>query len=156
MRFVGYCLVTLIGVFPIAARAQDLQTAHAFVAGLYAAYHGRGPDYLGAQAKTTFYPPLLRLFRRVAAATPKDEVGALDGDPICNCQDFQISKVNIQVTGGPTGQARATVRFRNAGKPQIVRLDLVPVQGQWRVSDVHTSDTPSLVSYLTQSLGSAH
>lgn len=156
MRAAGFGFALLIVLLPPAAGAQDLGAAHDFVVGLYGAYHGDGPDYLGRQAGAAFSPPLLKLIRRAAAATPKDEVGALDGDPICDCQDFQISKVRVQVASEPSGHARATVHFVNFAEPQTVGLDLVVVSGHWRVSDVHTADTPSLVSYLTQSLGRSH
>ncbi len=154
MRHTKYCLAALVLGLASSARAQDLASAHGFVAGLYGAYHGSGPDYLGRQAKATFSPPLLSLLRRATA--PKDEVGALDGDPICDCQDFRISKVDVQIAAGSSGKAVATARFRNFGEPQKVTLDLVALDGHWRVSDVHTTNTPSLVAYLRQSLRGHH
>ena len=52
------------------------------MAGLYAAYARKpGPDYVGRQARGVFSPGLLDLMRRDVAATPKGDVGALDGDP---------------------------------------------------------------------------
>ena len=118
---------------------------------LYQGYQqGDGPDYLGAQAPQVFSPHLLRLIRRDAARTPKGEVGALDGDPICNCQDFEMSAIQVQVSAAGRGWARAWATFVNAGQPQAVSLDLVAVKGHWRVADVHAQDMPSLVGLLTQ------
>jgi hypothetical protein len=140
-----------------AAAAQDAASADAFVHGLYAAYHGAGPDYLGRQAGAVFAPSLLRLIRRDAAKTPAGDAPNLDGDPICDCQDAGGLKLtDVKVEGGASGQATATVRFRISGSRRTVRLDLAAVQGHWRVSDVHTAETPSLVSYLTRSLSAAH
>jgi hypothetical protein len=157
MRLARLGLAALMFAWSPAATAQDLPAAQAFVAGLYGAYHGKGPDYLGRQAGAAFSPPLLRLIRRDAAQTPAGDVGALDGDPICDCQDSGgLRDVTVAVTGGGAGQARAVVPFRLSGQRRTVTLDLAAVQGHWRVSDVRTTDTPSLVSLLKQSLSGAH
>ena len=135
------------------ARAQDLTAAHGFVSGLYAAYHGRGPDYLGRQAKTVLSPRLLALVRLDAARTPAGDIGALDGDPICDCQDASGLRItNLKISGGD-GRAVATVRLRFPDGPRTLRLDLVALDGRWRVDDVHSESMPSLVKYLQQHAG---
>jgi uncharacterized protein DUF3828 len=157
MRLAGLGLAALMFAPARVASAQDLGAAQAFVARLYAAYHGKGPDYLGRDARTTFAPSLLRLMRRDAAATPPGDVGALDGDPICDCQDSGgLRNVHVAVTGYAKGHAQATVRFQISAQWRTVKLDLVAVHGHWRVSDVRTADTPSLVTYLTRSLNGPH
>lgn len=153
MRAPGHLLVA--GLLAVAApvQAQDLPAAQTFVSGLYSAYQRQpGPDYLGKQMGEVFAPDLIALIRREAASVPKGEVGALDGDPICDCQDWQISKVEVAVTGPKPGAAVADVHFRNAGEPREVRLDLVAVQGRWRVGDVRTADMPSLIKLLQDSI----
>ena len=133
--------------------AQDLPAAQTFVTGLYTAYQRQpGPDYLGRQIAEVFAPDLIALIRREAASVPKGEVGALDGDPICNCQDWLISNVEVKVSGANPGGAVAEVSFQNAGEARSVRLDLVSAQGRWRVADVHTPDTPSLAKLLRDSI----
>ena len=142
------------GVAASAAAAQDAASADAFVRHLYAAYHGAGPDYLGRQAGAVFAPPLLRLIRRDAAETPAGDAPNLDGDPICDCQDAGGLKLTeVKVEGGADGHATATVRFRIAADRRTVRLDLAAVQGHWRVSDVHTAETPSLAAFLRRHSG---
>lgn len=139
------------------AHAQDARSADAFVRQLYAAYHGDGPDYLGRQAASVFAPPLLALIRRDAAETPAGDVGALDGDPICDCQDFGgLRLLSVKVEKAPSGETRADVHLRISREPRAVQLDLITVHGHWRVSDVHTAETPSLVSLLTRSLRAVH
>ena len=109
-------LALLIALLASPAAAQDLDAAKAFVTGLYAAYATPPvPDYLGRQAKDTFSPALLDLMRRDAARTPKGEVGTLDGDPICNCQDQEIGGVSVVVTAAGASRATAIVGFRNFG-----------------------------------------
>jgi hypothetical protein len=79
-------------------------------------------------------------------------VGTLDGDPICDCQDFGgLRNVALTVSGAAAGHARAVARFRIGVERRTVTLDLVAVQGHWRVSDIHTADTPSLVGLLERS-----
>jgi hypothetical protein len=147
--------LVLAGLVAIAAPvgAQDLPAARTFVTGLYSAYQRQpGSDYLGKQMGDVFAPDLIALIRREAASVPKGDVGALDGDPICDCQDWQISKVEVTIAAPRPGAAEAEVRFQNAGEPRQVRLDLVAVQGRWRVADVHTQDMPSLVKLLRDSI----
>lgn len=150
-------VAALVLAAPSVAQAQDAPSAREFARGLYGAYHGHGPDYLGRQADAVFAPALLRLIRRDAAETPAGDVGALDGDPICDCQDFDgLRNVDVRIAGGANGHARATIRFQITGQRRTVGLDLVAVGGHWRVSDVHTADTPSLVRLLTRSLSERH
>jgi len=153
MRLGRYALTVVIALAPGLALAHDDGGAERFVRGLYGAYHGRGPDYLGRNSGAVFSPSLLKLIRRDAAETPRGDVGTLDGDPICDCQDFgDLRKVEVTIARGADGHALATVHFRISAEPRTVRLDLVAVRGHWRVTDVHTADTPSLVSLLTESL----
>ncbi|HEX3364068.1 DUF3828 domain-containing protein [Phenylobacterium sp.] len=149
-------VVALLGTASTAA-AQDAASADAFVRSLYAAYHSARPDYLGRQAGAVFARPLLRLIRRDAAQTPAGDAPNLDGDPICDCQDSAGLKLtDVKVEGGDGHHATATVRFRIAADRRTVTLDLAAVQGHWRVSDVHTAEMPSLVSFLTRSLRISH
>jgi hypothetical protein len=149
MRAPGYLLVAGLLAMTAPAQAQSLPEAKTFVTGLYSAYQRQpGPDYLGKQMGDVFAPDLIALIKREAAGVPKGDVGALDGDPICDCQDWQISEVEVAVSAPKPGGAEAEVRFQNAGEPRQVRLDLVAVQGRWRVGDVHTQDMPSLVKLL--------
>src|SRR5678816_2436480 len=125
MRAPGYLLVVGLLAMTAAAKAQSLPDAQSFVTGLYSAYQRQpGPDYLGKQIAEVFAPDLIALIKREAASVPKGDVGALDGDPICNCQDWQISKVEVAVSAPKPGAAVADVHFQNAGEPQQVRLDL--------------------------------
>ena len=134
------------------AATRDTAGARAFVLSLYAAYHGEGPDFFGKQARQVFSPHLLALIRRDERLA-HGEVGALDGDPICNCQDFTITATTVEVALTGPGRAQAIARFRNFGKPEVVRLDLVFVKGGWRVDNVHETGTPDLADYLEKHAG---
>ena len=130
------------------ARAQSLESAQGFVAGLYHAYERSQPNYIGSRAASVFSPRLLDLIRR-DERDAHGEVGALDGDPICDCQDADGVRLTA-LTVAPAGRGRATARVRLhfPDGPRAMTLDLTSVGGQWRVDDVHTKDTPSLVRLL--------
>jgi hypothetical protein len=147
------CALIAALITPVAAQAQTLDAARAFTRTLYAAYRAGDPDYLGRDAGRTFAPQLLALIRRDAASTPEGEVGVLDGDPICDCQDpggLRLDRLAIRPAG--SGRARAEVTLRFAGETRRMRLSLLAIHGQWRVADVNTRETPSLVRLLEAGL----
>ena len=149
MRYSGLALSALLLATGPAAGAQSLQDARGFVTGLYGAYRGGAPDVLGPRAPGIFSPALLALIRR-DERNARGEVGALDGDPICDCQDPDgVRLTSLDIAANGPGRAAARVRLRFAGgRAEAMTLDLVAVQGRWRVDDVHTADTPSLVRLL--------
>ena len=141
----------LAGPAPATRPTPGLDAARSFVSDLYAGYAHGEPDYLGKGADRVFSTRLLGLIRADQKATPEGDVGALDGDPICDCQDQQITDVAVEATPLSPGHVRARVRFRNFGRPQDLTLDLALGRRGWRVDDVHTRDTPSLIALLRQS-----
>jgi len=158
MRRLGYGLVLAftLGAAALAptALAQDLASARRFVTGLYSAYHGDGPDYLGRQAAAVFSPRMLALIRLDRARTPNGDVGALDGDPICDCQDFdKLRMAGLKIATPAQGRAVATVRLRDASEARTVTLYLVPSASGWRIDDIGTADTPSLAAFLRRHAG---
>jgi hypothetical protein len=148
MRLGKYGVAVGLLLAPFSASSQDMPQAKLFVVKLYAAYHGGHPDYLGRQADAVFTPSLLALIRRDRANTPAGDAPTLDGDPICDCQDYEISNVSVNVAGTRPGRAQAKIRFQNAREWRAVTLDLVATHGRWRVGDIHTPEMPSLVALL--------
>ena len=146
-------MAALVSLVSAPASAQSLEAARTFTRHLYAAYQGGDPDYLGRDARRTFAPQLLALIRRDAASAPAGEVGILDGDPICDCQDpggLRLKRLAVRHTG--PGRVRADVTLRFPDETRSMRLSLVAVHGRWRVADVRTRETPSLVKLLQAGL----
>ena len=141
----------LAGPAPATRPTPGLDAARSFVSDLYAGYAHGAPDYLGKGADRVFSTRLLGLIRADQKATPDGDVGALDGDPICDCQDQQITDVAVEATPLSPGHVRARVRFRNFGRPQDLTLDLALGRRGWRVDDVHSRETPSLTTLLRHS-----
>lgn len=135
------------------AHSSNLSDARAFVRGLYVSYTSpTPPSFLGSSAPQVFSPALLALIRRDQALAA-GEVGVLDHDPLCACQDITLS--NLQVRGRKISpyEARFHVHFDNDGRPTDVVLDLVLLNdGKWRVADVRNDKMRSLERFLTQSL----
>lgn len=137
-------------IAPLAVHAQTLEAAKAFTTTLYGAYAKGEPDYVGQNPERTFSPELLALIRKDQANTPPGEVGILDGDPICDCQDAEgLKATNVKVVAAGEGKARADVTLAFPSETRAMSLDLVARNGEWRVGDVHTEQTPSLVKLLS-------
>jgi hypothetical protein len=140
-----------------ALHAQDLAAARAFAQQLYAAYEHpaspSGPDVLGKSAGRIFSPSLLQLIRYDQAHTPPGDVPALDGDPICDCQDpggLHLAALDVASAGADRASARATLQFPGEKSARTIRLSLLLTPSGWRVDDVATHDTPSLRKYLRE------
>jgi hypothetical protein len=145
MRFAMLILASLGLPMPaIAATGPDL-----FLRVLYAHYADDGPgrpvfDPLGDAATSWFSPALLALIRRDEAAATT-QPGKLDGDPLCDCQEYHdFILQSVRVTAQQAATARATVRFTNEGQETLLRLRLIKSQTGWRIDDVSDADMPSL------------
>lgn len=85
----------------------------------------------------------------------RGEVGALDGDPLCDCQDdggmtFTVGAAKMD---GPDGAVVEVVRRDpDAKPPEVERLQMVLRQanGVWRIHDVGSPDAPSLRTFLAK------
>jgi len=143
----------IIVVIAPACVAQEASSPTAFVQQTYARYTDktREWDTLRADAPRLFDSALLALIREDQRLA-QGEVGALDHDPLCSCQDVESFKVTaVEVTPQGKGQAKATVRFINGGQSVQVGLLLTQSAGQWRISDVQEPSVPSTRSFLTKS-----
>jgi len=152
-------IVALLLLTPI-AHAQDLSAARTFVQQLYSSYahpaSQADPDPTGKLAPSIFSPSLLQLIRHDRARTPRGDAPALDGDPICDCQDFQgLRLISLAVTPVDATHASASVAFQVfADDPKSVRslrLSLVRTPQGWRIDDIASADIPSLRKFLQHS-----
>ena len=138
---------------PAAAQAQSLDSARAFLAGLYDGYRRGQPDYVADRAARRLYAPKLLGLIRADAAAAQGEVGILDGDPICDCQDAGGLKLqSLTVSAAGTTKAQAKVAISLDGEARKLTFDLQVMDGAWRIADIHSADTPSLVGMLEEGL----
>jgi len=143
------------------AIAQDAASATVFLRSVYRQYeNGRqGIDSTGPYARLYFHSSLSALMRAdEKAAAP--EIGALDGDPICSCQDFDgVWDLAIDVHVVTPQRAIAKVSFalygpkdRPSDAMRRLEFTLIPERGQWRIFDVVDRTDPSQPFALRQAL----
>ena len=134
------------------ACGEDANSARHFLDSVYKLYahHGPGIDFTGPKARGVFDPSLIALFRADQKSLGPDEVGVLDGDPICSCQDWDgIWNLKIAIQPLRDGRAKAAVSFAlfapQAGTDRDLRsleMTLVSVGGQWRIWDILDKSDP--------------
>ena len=129
-----------------------MPTSEVFVRALYKPYGtGIDPDYLGKPASGIFASRLLSLIRADQGVLPGN-VGKLDEDPLCDCQDddgFRLSSIETRPLSAD--RATAKVSFVIGRIPKVIILDLTATNGTWRVADVHSGRIPSLIAFLSYS-----
>jgi hypothetical protein len=131
----------------LAAGGPDATAARAFLLKLYSHYPQKqnGPffDPVDKNAADVFEPGMIAAFKEDSRLA-KGEVGFVDGDPICMCQDdggMTWKMVSVTIKGA---NADAVVNLNwPGGDARAVTIHLVPVKGQWRIYDLSTKDEPS-------------
>jgi hypothetical protein len=132
--------------------AQAGETARDFLQKLYAAYapNGKGNDFAYPEARAIVDDSLLALLQR-GQQRSKGEVGALDSDPICQCQDwaqFKVLSIRVQDAGPKRAFANVDFQVGPTYSANMVIFDLVLQNGGWKIHDLSWEGTPSLQAYL--------
>lgn len=142
--------MSLLLLAAMLASAPPAETPRDFVTRLYARYGDPAFDPLD-RPERFFAPPLVAAIREDARLSG-DEVGRLDGDPLCQCQDHEGLEPLVREVRGTAKAARADIllRFPGYGDRQV-RLRLVRTVQGWRIADVATADDPSLLQDLRRS-----
>ena len=117
------------------------QSARAFVTAIDATYKGKDSKGIvldNARTIRRYFEPSLAalIIKDQNAAAKRGEVGALDGDPFIDAQDWDIKDVDIAVAETAPGKASATVKFIIFDKPKTVVLDLVKIKAEWRIREI--------------------
>jgi uncharacterized protein DUF3828 len=135
--------------------SSDAADAAAFLEGLYAHYRtsqGDSFSMFDTNAREVFDPTVLALLAADRKAT-KDEPGALDGDWLCDCQDFVSLRATIAVRSATPHDASASAEVRDVGMPseapRHIEFQLVKTASGWRIHDIRTADQPWLTQALT-------
>lgn len=131
------------------ATASDTAAAEKFLRGVYAHYRESKSPAPEIKDEDIYDAPLLALMDADSKAAD-GEVGYLDGDPMCDCQDYDIRDVRIGFAPAGSGQLKATVSMLNFGERKTINLLLHKTAKGWRVADVIGADG-SLSDGLRQS-----
>jgi len=152
MRKAAFILATFLGWGLSAAMAGEPNAASAeqFLRGLYAKYthNGKPTPFVYPDARTIADANMMALLKRDRDKS-NGEVGAMDSDPVCRCQDWEAIKVTaLQVAIQGANAASADVTFSDMGEVQKVHYSLAWTKDGWRIHDIGTRDEPSLIAYL--------
>ena len=154
-RLIAYAGVLAIAS-PCLARPSPVASAQAFVENIYAAYNGRHGSAgvhldTPAEVRKLFDPPLATLILADRAKSARlDEPAALDGDPFVDAQDWALKDLHIQISASGPGAATAQVRFDNLDQKVDLRIDLVRLDGGWRITEIHYLNTNTTLSGILQ------
>jgi hypothetical protein len=138
-----------------AAATSDADDVKAFLEGIYAHYKtssetsnyqpfdANGPEVLDADT--------LALMKADTKALNGD-LGAIDADWLCACQDYTSIKSTIAVQSATATAAKASSDFKDVddttAKPRHDTFDLVKTAAGWRIHDMETDGPPSLRKVL--------
>jgi hypothetical protein len=107
------------------APAADLSSARRLIETIYAPYtREETSDYF------RYFTPELN------AAIDRAGEGAIEADPLCECQDFTHFTFRIQSLEANADGARAEVAITNFGESNLITLHLVQRGGAWLIADV--------------------
>jgi len=135
----------------IHAQGQTRQQAKDFLEGIYSWDTNIDADDLLSDAKT-YTHSLISLFKQDQQRAGKGNIGKLDFDPLCSCQDPGGLKFSI-VTLKPSPDKSMTAHIKLDGAPEgsvLLDLDLKWTRQGWRIDDTHSADVRSLRAFLTQ------
>lgn len=125
------------------------ETPRRFVERVYAGY--ARDDYSPfTHAERVFAPALLAEFREDTRLS-RGEVGFMDADPLCQCQDpggLHPSILSLSRSGAAAATARVSIRFGDGADRRQVTLKLVRLAAGWRIADIAAADEPSLLASI--------
>lgn len=135
---------------PTAASAKTLSdvdsaAAHRFLAQVYASYHPDAASDAHLPEDQVYAPALLSAMqgnRDVYAG----EVGYLDADPLCGCQDIaqDLHHLAFDIQPLADDQLSVSAQLDDPEHPLHLRFSLQRQDDSWRISDITTADEPSL------------
>ena len=133
-RLVLAGLVTALAGTDVRAQAV---TAQAFVENLYRPYLDKGFRGQPYDEATRFFVPALAqaMDRDNREAKRRNEVPALNGDPFVDAQDWEISRLSIDVTASGDA-ATARIAFQNFGETKRLLLELAKTPAGWRIAEI--------------------
>jgi hypothetical protein len=141
----------ILAYLAVLAGTQTPAGPQAFIRRIYAGYARNNYDSL-RRVDLIFSPQLAAAIRRHEHLA-KGEVGYLDGDPLCGCQDHGKLTARIRALNLPSRTsaiASMHVDF-GTGETSDFRLKLVLGRNGWRVADIVSSDGASLLAQLDRS-----
>lgn len=133
MRLHSQLAALLILTAAAPALAGDSSSAANFISGIYAPY-AVASNAKPLPRETIYSKSMLALIARDAELAG-GEVGYLNGDPLCSCQDYTAFEPDVSVSEY-LGKATAKIDFMNGDHHTMLTLKLIREKEDWRVDDV--------------------
>jgi hypothetical protein len=128
--------------------AQDEASARALLTTIFGRYGkgSTGTDYKSGY----FHSSLVALVNADVKAAGTDIPAALDGDPVCDCQEWDgiwVLKMDLTMETAQRAQAVVTFAIYAPGKrpkddSRTIQYTLAPERGQWRIYDISYLSEP--------------
>jgi hypothetical protein len=137
----------------LAAAASQPQTEspRAFLEHVYANY--KNPDFSPFSHLDRYFAPPLVTAIREDSRLAHGEVGYVDGDPICQCQDpagMRPKVVGVTQQGKDKATVEVSIAWPN-DKPRPTLFSLTRTHAGWRIADVSSADEPSFLRAIEKS-----
>jgi|SRR5471032_252699 len=141
-----------------AASGSDAADAKAFLDGVYAHYKTSKNNTFqpfDANAGEVLDADTIALMKADEKALNGD-LGDIDGDWLCDCQDYESITATVAVQSATATAAKATADFHDtidtSPKPKHDTFDLVKTSAGWRIHDMGTADQPSLRKVMSDEI----
>jgi hypothetical protein len=135
----------------LVAAAPAAETPKAYMERLYAGY--RNSSFNPFDHPERYFAPRLLAAIKEDTRLANGEVGYVDGDPICQCQD--PDGLHARVTGvTQQGRDKAIVRVSigfTGYKARPTTYTLVQTKAGWRIADVSSADEASFLQGIEKS-----
>ena len=96
-----------------------------------------------------FAKPLATLIWKDAQSS-KEEVGAIDGDPLLDAQDYEPKNFVIHPATTDGKNATVEVTFTNYGEKKKLLFTLIPHASTWLISDIRYARNRTLLTTLQE------
>ena len=134
-------------------KAINRLSPDALVADLYREHNHKHSPFFQTRSRALLYKYFEKHLADMIwkdAVRSKGEVGAIDGDPLYDAQDFEIKKFAIDKATFASGKARVNVGFENFGQKKNIVFVLVNGKTGWRISDIEYGEGRTLVGELKE------
>jgi len=138
------------------AASSHAASAETYLRQLYAEYRAGGDGAAVKSPATVYSQSTYQLMEQVRSSDPDGMTGAVDADPICDCQDFEeivVDDMIVRAADARSAKVSAKIRDRGMGSAaRTLEFELRRGASGWRVHDVGSASKPSLRSLLLASL----
>ena len=127
------------------------ESPQAYMERLYASY--RNSSFNPLVHPALFFSPRLVAALNEDARLAHGEVGYVDGDPICQCQDpdgLRAAVTDVSQNGSASAKVRVSISL-SGYEARPATFSLIMTKSGWRIDDVSSPGEPSFLHGIEQS-----